>query len=103
MRYTSRTATYLAAIFGVTYALFIQRTAIGTTIARRTTWASVVIGVGVDLLIARPLVPRNAWLAITHIVVASSIGIIARSLINEWRDILTVGVINAGYPGQRRP
>lgn len=102
MRYTSRTATYLAAIWGLMYALFIQRTEIGKTLARRTTWASVVIGVGVDLLIALPLVPSRAWLAITHVVVASSIGIITRSLINEWRDITTVGVINAGYPGQRR-
>lgn len=103
MKYTSRTAIYLALIWGAIYALFIQRTEIGQTLAKSTTWLSVVIGIGVDLLIALPIVPRSAWQAIAKVFIASSVGIIARSLINEARDISTVGVINATHPGQRRP
>jgi len=101
MKYTSRTAVYISAMWGAIYALFIQRTEIGRTLAKSTTWLSVVIGVGVDLLIALPIVPRSAWNAIAQVVLASSIGIIARSLINELRAIGTVGVINASYPRQR--
>jgi hypothetical protein len=102
MRYTSRTATYLAAIFGLTYAVLLQ-TELGKTLSRRMTWLSVVIGIGVDLLLARPIVQRQAWNTFAVVFTASSIGIIARSLINELRDITAAGVINAGYTGQRRP
>jgi len=101
MKYTSQTATYLAAIWGASYALFIQRTEMGRTLAKSTTWLSVVIGVGIDLLIALPIIPRSAWNTLAKIVMASSIGIIARSLVNELHAIRTVGVINASYPRQR--
>jgi len=62
-----------------------------------------VIGVGVNLIIALPVAPRQYWQMIAKVFIASSVGIIARSLINEARDISTVGVINATHPGQRRP
>ena len=90
MKYTSRLSVYLAAIWGLTYALLLQ-TEPGKTLARSRTWLSVVIGVGVNLIIALPVVPRRYWQMIAKVFIASSVGIIARSLINEARDISTVG------------
>ena len=50
--------------------------------AKERTWLTVVAGIGVDLLIAYPA----GWWTILFVISASSLGIIARSLINEHRD-----------------
>ena len=82
----------IAAIWGFTWALILQFTGFGQFLSYRRTWLTVVIGVGVDLLLACILMPLNAWLAICGVIAASSIGIVARSLINELRE--TDEVIN---------
>jgi len=95
MKYTSQTATYLAAIWGASYALFIQRTEMGRTLAKSTTWLSVVIGVGGDLLISLLIVPFKSWQRVAGVFALSSLGIIARSLVNEIGDIVEVSRRNA--------
>jgi hypothetical protein len=83
--------------WGIAYAVFLQFTALGRYIVARVTWLSVVIGVGVDLLIAGPLLGWNVVIILGAIIGASSIGIIARSLINyqqahvEFERILDAG------------
>lgn len=79
-------AVFLALIWGVLWALFLQLTRTGHYLAVRRTWLSVVVGVGVDLLIALLVVPFEVWLVVVAIVTASSVGIIGRSLYNEWAD-----------------
>lgn len=75
----------LGLAWGIAYAAFLQFTSIGRYIVERVTWLSVVIGVGGDLLIAGPFVGWPVVLAVGAIIGASSIGIIARSLIH-YRD-----------------
>lgn len=69
----------LALLWGIGWALMLQYHRLGRFLAAERTWITVVVGVGVDLLIG-----INAdWFTICGIVVLSSLGIIARSLINE--------------------
>jgi hypothetical protein len=68
--------------WGIAYAAFLQFTDIGRYIVERVTWLSVVIGIGGDLLIAGLFVGWPVVLAVGAIIGASSIGIVARSLIN---------------------
>jgi uncharacterized membrane protein len=77
---------FLAILWGVILALILQRTAWGRFLALRRTWITVVIGVGVDLLILLAIIPFNAWIITCSIIAASSLGLIARSLINEHAD-----------------
>lgn len=70
-----------ALIFGIIYSLCLEFTEKGQFIAEKRTWLSVVIGVGVDLLIGF----RADYAAICLVIAFSSVGIIARSLINESR------------------
>jgi len=77
-----------AMVWGVLWALFLQFHRLGRFMADERTWITVVIGVGVDLVIGIGTVWWEMWL----VVVCSSIGIIARSLINESsRDKLPSG------------
>jgi len=78
-------AVVLGAVWGGVWALFLQ-TYPGRFLAARFTWLSVVVGVGVDLLIAMLVVPLDYWLPLVAIVGASSLAIIGRSLFNELRD-----------------
>jgi hypothetical protein len=74
----------LAALFwGIIWASFLQFTRQGEFLAERRTWITVVIGVGVDLLIAYP----GDWYVITLVIIVSSIGIIFRSLWNETKGL----------------
>lgn len=57
----------------------LQFTRLGRFLARERTWIAVVIGVGVNLLLGLGAAWWHLWL----IMAFSSIGIIARSLINE--------------------
>ncbi len=79
-------AVILAAVWGVVWAVILQYTAWGQFLAIRRTWLAVIIGFGVDLLIMLAILPVNIWLQVCAIVGASAIGIIGRSLANEWRD-----------------
>jgi hypothetical protein len=68
-----------AIVWGVLFAVFLQYNRMGQFIAEKRTWLAVVIGVGADLLLGT----GAAWWQLWMIVAFSSIGIIARSLINE--------------------
>lgn len=76
----------LALAWGIAWAMVLQWTRLGRYLAVRRTWITVVIGVGVDLLIALAVIPFRWWLCIVLIIVLSGLGIIARSLINEHTD-----------------
>lgn len=79
-------AVYLAVIWGALWAAYLQWTRTGRWLAYQRTWITVVVGVGGDLLIALLCMERSEWRKIAGIVAASSIGIIFRSLWNEYRD-----------------
>lgn len=86
MRYRLGFIVFLALIWGVIWAAILQFTAFGRWLALKRTWITVVIGIGVDGLLALPLLPLTAWLHTAAVVAASSVGIIARSWINEHRE-----------------
>jgi len=79
-------AVIVAALWGAMWAAFIQFNYHGRFLAARLTWLSVVIGIGVDLLILALVIPLNELIAVVAVIGASSLPIIARSLINESRD-----------------
>jgi len=76
----------LALAWGIAWALVLQWTRIGQYLAIKRTWITVVVGIGIDLVIALAVIPLQWWCNIALIIVLSSIGIIIRSLINEHRD-----------------
>ena len=76
----------LALIWGVLWAFVLQTVPLGKYLAARRTWLTVIAGVGVDLLLLRPLLSLGNWLRVIGVVAASAVGIVARSLYNEWRD-----------------
>lgn len=80
------TAAYLALIWGAIWASYLQYTRTGRWLAYQRTWLTVVVGVGGDLIIALYCVERKQWLRFATIIAASSVGIIARSIWNEYRD-----------------
>ena len=86
-------AVVLAAFWGTAYAVWLQRTKSGAFIAARLTWLSVVIGCGLNLLIALIVLDGHVWLVLMAIFAASGSPIVIRSLINERR--LQMDVINA--------
>ena len=84
-------AFFLAFIWGVIWALTIQYIPFAVYLAQKRTWMTVVAGVGVDLaigLLTVPDAPNTFWMwAYQFIIVAlSSVGIITRSLVNEWHE-----------------
>lgn len=90
-------AAVLGVLWGIIWALALS-TPLGRFLARRLTWLTVVIGIGVDLLIMLIVLPLEQWLAICAIVASSSIGIIGRSLVNQWRDHLELMEAADGHP-----
>lgn len=78
-------AYFLALIWGISWALCLE-TRPGKWLAYRRTWLTVVVGVGVDLLIAITIMPRKEWAKFTSIIGLSSIGIILRSLLHEYGE-----------------
>lgn len=68
-----------ALVWGILFAVFLQYNRMGQFIADKRTWIAVVLGVGGDLLIGA----WAAWWELWLIVALSSVGIVARSLINE--------------------
>lgn len=79
-------ALCLALLWGVLWAVCLQATAWGRWLAVRRTWLTVVAGVGVDVAILWLVLAPAAWLATAGVFAVSSVGVIARSLLNEWRD-----------------
>lgn len=81
-------ACILALIWGSLWAAFLQFNRFGRWLARKRTWITVVVGVGVDLLIMRRVIPKDAWLKVVTIITFSSLSIIFRSLYNELHETL---------------
>lgn len=82
----SRFAYFLAFFWGVLWAALLQWTQFGRWLAVKRTWITVVVGVGIDLLLALPLLPWAYWRRLVTIIGLSSAGIIGRSLINELNE-----------------
>lgn len=79
-------ALVLAIVWGVVWAMALQFTPWGRWLAVRRTWITVVVGVAGVGLIALLVVDIGAWLQLVAIMAASSLGVIIRSLINEFRE-----------------
>lgn len=77
-------ALLLALFWGLSCALVLQFTPVGRFLARRRAWLAVVIGVGGDLLLLLIFLPVDVWIMAVGVVAASSIGLVIRSLHNEW-------------------
>ena len=77
---------FLSLFWGFLWAAVLQFTKLGRFLAEKRTWVTVVIGVGGDLAIALGVVEWDAWWRVALIVVASSAGVIFRSLWNEQRE-----------------
>lgn len=69
----------LAFGWGIGWASYLQFNRHGQFLSNERTWLTVVIGIGVDLLIAYPA----DWYTVAFVISASSLGIIFRSLWNE--------------------
>jgi hypothetical protein len=81
-----RLADEAALVWGIGLALWLQYSTFGRFLATKRTWVTVVIGVGVDLLILLLVFPAAIVWRIFRTIALSSIGLIARSLYNEWSD-----------------
>ncbi len=92
-------ALLLAGLWGTLYALWLQRTRQGAFLAARMTWLSVVIGCGVNLLIALLVMDVSTWLLLVGLFVTSGVPIVIRSLSNEHR--LQMDVINGAHDADR--
>ncbi len=79
-------ALILAIVWGTVWAMALQFTSWGRWLAIRRTWITVVVGVAGVGLIALLVVDIGAWLQLVAIMAASSLGVIIRSLINEFRE-----------------
>lgn len=90
----------LGLIWGVLWALFLQCTEAGQFLVLRRTWLTVAVGIGVDLLILLALLPLEMWLMVVGVIGASAVGIIARSLLNEWREHVELLGGLSGYEDQ---
>jgi hypothetical protein len=96
---------YLLALFwGILWSLLLQYVKPCAFLAAKRTWITVVIGVGVDHAIANLLIKhaadaRQMWTGTIAIVALSSLGIIARSLLNEWtHERQTLDVLKRKMP-----
>ena len=76
----------LAAVWGGVWAAALEFTSWGRWLAVRRTWITVVIGVGGVGLVALLVVDFSTWLRLAGLMSASSLGIIARSLLHEFRE-----------------
>lgn len=109
-------AFILAIIWGVVWACFLQVTKAGQFLVHRRTWLAVVVGVGMDEVILLVCLPWNYWITVATVITLSSVGIIVRSLFNEWvetneviravkdslgqQDDLGAGGFNRSLPGR---
>lgn len=77
----------LAFLWGVLWATYLQFNRQGQFLAEERTWITVVVGVGVDLIIAYPA----DWWTVALVIGVSSAGIIVRSLWNEHKGAVNYG------------
>ena len=77
-------ALFLSLFWGFAWAACLQYTRWGRWLALYRTWITVVVGVGGDLLIMLPIMKRRAWAFVATIIALSSVGIIYRSIYNEY-------------------
>lgn len=89
-------ALSLAVVWGGVWAAFLQFTQMGRFLAVQRTWITVVVGVGGDLALMALCVPFEVWLRVAGIVALSGMGIITRSLINEWSEMQELGTALRG-------
>lgn len=74
----------LGFLWGVSWASFLQFSRYGQFLVEERTWITVVIGIGIDMLIAYPWGGGHGdWFTVALVITVSSIGIIFRSLSNE--------------------
>lgn len=77
----------LAFLWGGGWAAFIQFNRYGKFLARERTWITVVVGIGIDLIIAFPWAGSHSdWYTVAGVIAASAVGIIIRSLHNEQKQ-----------------
>lgn len=79
-------AALLALTWGLAWAGVLWLTAWGRYIRLQRTWLSVVVGIGIDLLIAALVLDLGRWLAVGLIIAASALAIIAACLAAEYRE-----------------
>lgn len=72
---------FAALVFGIVYAIFLQRNKYGQFLVERRTWITVAFGIGIDLLLSY----GGTWWDVVAVIAFSFIGIFARSMINEQR------------------
>ena len=80
-------ACILAVVWGGIWAAFLQYVPLGQFLARKRTWITVVIGIGVDMLIALAVVPWDVWLQVVMLIALSAVAIVFRSIVNEWQEL----------------
>jgi len=66
--------------FGLIYALWLDRSRLGKFLARYLTWFSVVVGVGLTVMIAIPILGLETAGKVALAFVFSSVGVIVRGL-----------------------
>lgn len=76
----------LALTWGFAWAAVLHFTRWGRWLAVRRTWITVVIGVGVNLLILWGVLERRQWWQVAEVMGFSAIGIILRSILQEYRN-----------------
>jgi len=72
---------FAALVFGIVYAVFLQRNKYGQFLVERRTWMTVTFGIGVDLLLSY----GGTWWDVVATIAFSFVGIFARSMMNEQR------------------
>ena len=87
----SLSAFFLSIIWGITWALTIQFVPPAIYLAQKRTWLTVVVGIGIDMALGFMAIqdattPAWAWFFQFIVIALSSVGIITRSLLNEWRE-----------------
>jgi len=75
----------VAVLWGILFACFLQFNRHGQYLAKERTWITVTVGIGLDLLLGI----GAQWWEIWLIIAGSSLGIIARSLLNEQGNAYT--------------
>ena len=83
----------LAFFWGFVWAWYLNEREYGKFLAVKRTWLTVVVGIGVDMLVLLPLLytrlstdPLVIWLQVVAIISLSAVGIVARSLRNEYSE-----------------
>jgi hypothetical protein len=73
-------------IWGCFWAAFLQFTTVGRFLAARRTWITVVIGIGGDVVLLSLYISVELLAVVVGVIAMSAVGIVVRSIYNEWRD-----------------